>query len=134
LDKLADHLFVFEGNGHIRDYPGKSSEYYSTVKLENAPVQEKEANGKTKPVRKDSGSERTAAPKKIPYRQQKRMEALEETIQNLDRERTELEKILSEPGRSLEEITRASERMGEILRKQEKSWEELLGLEDQSVP
>jgi ATP-binding cassette subfamily F protein uup len=134
LDKLADHLFVFEGNGHIRDYTGKSSEYYSTVKLENAPVQEKEANGKTKPVRKDSGSERTAAPKKIPYRQQKRMEALEETIQNLDRERTELEKILSEPGRSLEEITRASERMGEILRKQEKSWEELLGLEDQLGP
>ena len=132
LDKLADHLFVFEGNGHVRDYPGKSSEYYSAVKLENAPAQEKEANGKTKPVGKDSGSERTAAPKKLTYRQQKRMEALEETIQDLDRERTELEKILSEPGRSLEEITQASVRMGEILRKQEQNWAELLDLEGQS--
>jgi len=132
LDKLADHLFVFEGNGHIRDYPGKSSEYYSAVKLENAPAQEKEANGKAKPAGKDPGSERSAAPKKMTYRQQKRMEALEETIQELDRERTELEKILSEPGRSLEEITRASVRMGEILSKQEQNWTELLDLEGQS--
>ena len=60
------------------------------------------------------------------------MEALEETIQELDRERTELEKILSEPGRSLEEITRASVRMGEILSKQEQNWAELLDLEGQS--
>lgn len=122
LDKLADHLFVFEGDGIIRDYPGKSSEYYKTVKFENAPVPEK----------KERGGERSAAPKKQTYRQKKRMEALEECIQELDREKTDLEKSLSDPGRPLEEITKASVRLGEILHKQEQNWEELLGLEDQS--
>ncbi len=132
LDKLADHLFVFEGNGHIRDYPGKSSEYYKSVKMELAAALEKEAPAKAKPGRKESGGERSNGPKKLTYKQKKRMEALEETIQELDRERTELEKILSEPGRSLEEITRASVRMGEILHKQEQNWAELLDLEGQS--
>ncbi len=132
LDKLADHLFVFEGDGIIRDYPGKSSEYYKTRKLETAPALENENPGKAKPVSKEPGSERPAGPKKLTYRQKKRMEALEESIQELDREKTELEKILSDPGRSLEEITQASVRMGEILSKQEQRWEELLGLEDQS--
>jgi len=50
----------------------------------------------------------------------------------LDREKTDLEKSLSDPGRPLEEITKASVRLGEILHKQEQNWEELLGLEDQS--
>ena len=32
LDKLADHIFVFEGDGLIKDYVGKYSEYREMVK------------------------------------------------------------------------------------------------------
>jgi len=59
------------------------------------------------------------------------MEALEQAIQSLDQEREALEKVLSDPTHPLEEITAASVRMGEILGLLEKSWEELLGLENQ---
>jgi exonuclease VII small subunit len=61
------------------------------------------------------------------------MEELEQMIQELDQEKAELEKVLSDPARPLEEITGASVRMGEILESLEKNWEELLGLEDQRV-
>jgi len=134
LDKLADHLFVFEGDGVIRDYPGKSSEYYKLVKKEAAATPGKEVIRKAKPGNKEPASDEVPAPKKLTYRQKKRMEALEESIQELDREKTALEKTLSDPGKPLEEITTASVRLGEILRKQEQNWEELFGLEDQLVP
>ncbi|MEJ1730182.1 hypothetical protein SMA90_28030, partial [Escherichia coli] len=75
----------------------------------------------------------TPVKKKITYREQKRMEELEQMIQELDQEKAELEKVLSDPARPLEEITGASVRMGEILESLEKNWEELLGLEDQRV-
>ena len=132
LDKLADHLFVFEGEGIIRDYPGKSSEYFMSVKMENTAAPEKEIPGKAKPGHKVPAGDESAAPKKLTYRQKKRMEALEENIQELDREKTDLEKTLSDPGKSLEEITKASVRMAQILLQQDQSWEELLSLESQS--
>jgi ABC transport system ATP-binding/permease protein len=132
LDKLADHLFVFEGDGIVRDYPGKTSEYYRLKKTAGSTVQ----NSGTSVKKRTDGTANGPGPvpegKKLTYRQRKQMEALEETIQELDREKTDLEKTLSEPGRSLEEITQASVRMGEILSKQEQNWAELLDLEGQS--
>lgn len=42
-DKCADHLFVFEGDGVVKDYPGSLSEYASIlVELENDTIMQKE--------------------------------------------------------------------------------------------
>lgn len=122
MDKLADHLFIFQGDGIVRDYPGKCSEYYRTLSIPEGKTSERKKEIRHTPVKK-----------KITYREQKRMEELEQMIQELDREKAELEKVLSDPARPLEEITGASVRMGEILESLEKNWEELLGLEDQRV-
>lgn len=121
MDKLADHLFVFQGGGLVRDFPGSCSEYYRS----------RPAAPENKPEVRKTETKEPRAGKKLTYARQMRMEALEQAIQSLDQEREALEKVLSDPTHPLEEITAASVRMGEILGLLEKSWEELLGLENQ---
>ena len=151
MDKLADHLFAFEGQGIVQDYPGKCSDYYrsrAAAAPTPAPASRPAAHPGAGAAASRSGGSipvqtpapipvQTPAPtpvqtvKKLTYRQRKRLEELEAEIQALEEEKFRLESLLSDPERPLSQITEASVRMGEILARLELDWEELLGLEDQ---
>jgi len=139
MDKLADHLFVFEGQGAVKDYPGKCSDYYRS-RSAAAPAAAPAGRTGTAPARATSSATAPASAsatasaqtvKKLTYRQRKRLEELEAEIQALEGEKSRLESLLSDPERLLTQITEDSVRMGEILARLEEDWEELLGLEDQ---
>lgn len=132
MDNLVDHIFVFEGDGHIRDYHSNYTEYRKETELKNraeqkqrkearAAILEEEARHRTK--------SNTGSKPKATYKEKKEYEQLETEIADLNKERAEIEELLSsgtesDPGK----ITAASKRIGELialLDEKEMRWLEL---------
>ncbi len=107
LDKLADHIFVFEGNGVIKDYVGKYSEYREYVR-------ELEREKAPKPV-KVAKEEVQTTKKGLTYKEKREVEALETDIESLEKEKSDLEAALSSGILSPKNLTEKSVRIGEVI-------------------
>lgn len=83
MDKLADHLFIFEGNGKIRDFNGQYSDYWEDAKNDKPEKTKKIITPKIAPVK---GIE-----KKLSYAEKKEIEELEKKIKVLEKRKKELE-------------------------------------------
>jgi ATP-binding cassette subfamily F protein uup len=115
MDKIVDHLFIFEGNGEIYDFPGNYSDYRVSQKQQEIEDRRNEATAVAKekavPSAKSTASER----KKLSYREQKELEALGEEIAKLEQEKAGLETELSGGMLKAEELIRKSGRIGELI-------------------
>lgn len=136
LDSIADHLFVFEGDGKVRDFPGNYTEYRQW-----RDAREKEARTVQNPRRNSSpaadadGSAQTArvsrggierAPK-LTFKERKELEALTEEIDRLTEEKQELERLFNS-GEVVADIDSKSRRYTELaslLDDKEMRWLEL---------
>ena len=113
LDKLADHIFVFEGDGLIKDYVGKYSEYREMVKELEA-AKERELIKKKEPVIiKNNDDKKTSG--KLTWKEQRELEEIEEKLDTLEKEKSSLEAALSSGSLSPEELTKYSLRIGEVI-------------------
>lgn len=101
IDKLVDHVFVFEGNGSIKDYPGNYTEYreWKQDTKGNDVIEEAEQIVETKEtdeVKYVKGNTETKKDsKRLTYKEQREMELLEKEITSLERNKAELENKLS---------------------------------------
>ena len=113
LDRLVDHLLIFTGNGKVKDFIGGYSEYREYIKtLEAAEKsQARAAEAASKPVQKQE----KVTKKKLSWKEQKELEALEADLDKLGAEKKSLEALLSNPGSDLEQTLKASERIGGLL-------------------
>ena len=113
LDRLVDHLLIFTGNGKVKDFIGGYSEYREYIKtLEAAEKsQARAAEAASKPVQKQEKMPK----KKLTWKEQKELEALEADLDKLGAEKKSLEELLSNPGSDLEQTLKASERIGGLL-------------------
>jgi ATP-binding cassette subfamily F protein uup len=109
MDKLVDHLFVFTGDGVIKDFTGKCSEYRAYMKSLAEP-EPKPQKIKTRQV-----AENTVKTAKLSYKDQKRKEELEKDIEALEQEKKALEEQLSACTLPAGELTKASVRIGEVM-------------------
>ncbi len=141
IDKTVDHLLVFRGNGDIKDFPGNYTQYreWSQMKQEGERQQEKErrqkATAQAQPkAATDGQAEGTAADRqtqqkrKLTYKEKRLLEQLEQDISRLEKEKQELEEALSSGTLSVEKLTEASRRYGEVgaeLDEKEMQWLEL---------
>ena len=134
LDKLVDHLFVFCGDGVIKDFVGSYSEYREFIKEYEAKQRSKErAAEKAEKAAKESV---TAKPqmqtkKKLTYKEQKELEQLEKDLEALASEKAELEEALSSGTMPFDKLQEASQRIGEIIEltdEKEMRWLELSDL------
>ena len=115
MDHIVDHLFVFEGNGKIKDYHSNYTQY-RLEKLREQKEQKKSAAStkENKAVQKNSPS--LPSKRKATYKEQKEYEALTAEIESLTNEKAELEQKLSDSSLTdATEITRASTRIGELM-------------------
>jgi ATP-binding cassette subfamily F protein uup len=107
MDKVVDHLLVFNGGAEVRDFPGNYTQYREwregCVREERKTAQ----GGRVLPAndRKDTGK------RKLTYKEQKELETLEEEIVKLEGEKTELEGVLSSGELSTEELWEKSRRV-----------------------
>lgn len=133
LDKLADHLFIFEGNGIIKDFVGSYSGYRQYMKDKEA--ERKAAGAERKAVeaeRKAKENSQSDAGKtgkrKLSYKEQRELEQLEKDLEALNSEKAALEEALSSGTLSTEELTISSARIGEVINlldEKEMRWLEL---------
>ena len=115
MDHIVDHLFVFEGNGKIKDYHSNYTQY-RLEKLREQKEQKKSAAStkENKAVQKNSPT--LPSKRKATYKEQKEYEALTAEIESLTNEKAELEQKLSDGSLTdATEITHASTRIGELM-------------------
>ena len=124
LDRLVDHLFVFCGNGVVKDFIGNYSEYRSFIKDYR---KEQAAAAKELSVRGE-GKTKTEKVRRLSWKEQREMENLEAEIEALNAEKASLEESLSSGALGTEELMKASERIGEVIKlcdEKEMRWLEL---------
>ena len=133
LDRLADHLFVFCGDGVIKDFIGSYSEYRAFIK-EYESQQKAGARAEEKAARAARNAVGTAekkpspAKKKLSYKEQRELEQLEKDLGSLGEERARLEADLNSGTLPYEQLQKASQRIGEIIAEteaKENRWLEL---------
>ena len=124
MDKLVDHLFIFENNGMIKDFYGNYTRYKEQkVWIEKGNRLRAKAD---KPKNTQSPSQTSSS--KMTYKERKEFEALEASINELEREKIELNDILSSPAEYAENIETISKRYSalcEELNQQCNRWLEL---------
>lgn len=123
MDNLVDHIFVFEGEGRIRDYHSNYTEYREARQLMERNAQRQRKEEKPRYERPKSDKPRAT------YKQQKEYEQLTAEIEALTAERKEIESMLSSGTETdSNKITEASKRIGELiatLDEKEMRWLEL---------
>jgi ATP-binding cassette subfamily F protein uup len=127
MDRLVDHLFVFQGEGQIKDFPGNYSEFREWEKQQ-------------KTVEKSKSSDRSAKPKESPtgntnkanFKQKKEFEQIQLDIALLEEEKLKYIAQINEGAEDHEALVKWSKRIQEIdaqLNSLEQRWLELSELE-----
>jgi ATP-binding cassette subfamily F protein uup len=131
MDKVVDHLLVFQGDAKVRDFPGNYTQYRDE-KEEDEKRQREEQVKSTKKETKTSGSENQnnnqSAKKKMSFKEQKEFESLEAEIAELEQEKADIEQFLSSGDAEHDAILKASERfayLSEIIDEKTMRWLEL---------
>lgn len=127
MDKVVDHVFVFEGNGVIKDYFGNYTEYYRGKLVEEQALKSKQKQEKDSKVE----SRVKEVSKKPTFKQQKEYDALTIEIENLEVERSGILEKMNSGASSTVELQKLSLRYAELekhLEETENKWLELAEL------
>ena len=122
LDKLVDHLFIFCGDGVVKDFVGSYSEYREYIKEYEADqrsqaraAEKAEKDKAAKEAAKAGMTEVPAKKKKLSYKEQKEFEQIEKDLEALAAEKADLEAKLSSGEMPFDQLQAASERIGQIM-------------------
>jgi ATP-binding cassette subfamily F protein uup len=114
MDKLVDHVFVFEGNGQIKDFPGNYSDYRSNL-IQTDKENKIIAKEEKKPVERIQNSIKPAQ-KKLSFKEQREFDLLTKEIEQLETEKAAIENNLSAALLTAGEIVAKSNRLSQILK------------------
>lgn len=113
LDKCVDHLFVFEGEGQIKDFVGHYSEYREYVKEKEA--EERNTQRNTPQQKPQQQRTHDTSKRKLSFKEQRELEQLEQDLSTLGNERSALETELSSGTLPYDRLTAVSTRIEEII-------------------
>lgn len=112
MDKLVDHLFVFEGDGIVRDFPGNYTQYrIAEIEKKSQPEAAPIVVEKEKPLVVVAKNNQA----KLSYKEQREFESIENEITTLNGEKAILEMKMSNASLSFEELAVSAKRIGEII-------------------
>lgn len=112
MDKIIDHLLVFEGQGRIKDFPGNYTQYREWASLQ--PQEKTSTASNSKEDNDPKKNYRNDTKRKLSYKEKREFEQLEEEIIQLEEEQKALEDALSGSELSVEEITEKSKRLASL--------------------
>ena len=132
MDKVVDHLLVFQGNCKIKDFPGNYTDYRQWKELKEEEEREsaeatKKANQLAKPTSTQPKNS-TEGKRKLTFNEKREYEQLTKDIELLETEKAELEASLASGTLNNDEIMTKSQRFQEItnlLDEKELRWLEL---------
>ncbi|MFT7100504.1 MAG: ATP-binding cassette subfamily F protein uup [Bacteroidia bacterium] len=117
LDRIVEHIFVFEGQGEIKDYNGSYTEYRLDQEKQ-AKKEKKEAKQEALAAAEKPNPDKNAgqAPKtKRSFKEKYEFETLEKEIEELEVEKGTLETKLAENATDFDVISKATERLGTVI-------------------
>lgn len=128
MDKVVDHLLVFNGQGDIRDFPGNYSDYreWKVAKAEHDKSGAKPVKGKPAPRIRPNDKRR------LTFKERKEMEQLEQEIAALEEEKKRIETELCSGTLTVDQLTGYSKRLpglNEELDRKSMRWLELSEIE-----
>ncbi|MFR9523816.1 MAG: ABC-F family ATP-binding cassette domain-containing protein [Rikenellaceae bacterium] len=117
MDKVAEHLLIFQGEGRIKDFPSSYSDYlvwrdlkaqHEAEERETKNATEKKSNAAEKPAK-------SLATAKISYKEKMELEAIETALAELEEEKAQIEVKLSSGTLDIDDLTKKSERIAQII-------------------
>ena len=129
MDKLVDHLFVFEGDGYVRDYPGNYSDYRAWKQIQEEKEQkEAEIRNKAEKQRINALPKEEPKGRRLTYEERKEFRSLEKAIEKLEKKKLEISNKFSDPsltGEDMEKMSKELGRIGKEIEEKEDRWLEL---------
>ncbi len=124
MDRLVDHLLVFEGDGVITDFPGNFTQYRLEKKENSSNEKTSDSQSKETLIHEKKQEEK----KRLSYKEKREFETLQKEIEMLSAEKEKITLRLQETSLQYEEIQTLSNRFSEItsqLDEKEMRWLEL---------
>ncbi len=127
MDKLVDHLFVLDGEGNLKDFPGNYSLWRDYGDTDTPIPQGKKSSAETtEPVVKNDYSER------LSYNEKREYGLLESDIEKLEKRKAEIENIFATENPEAEELQKLSDELGKVLSDIETKGERWLELSERA--
>ena len=114
MDKVVDHIFVFDGEGSIKDFPGNYSDWRDW-RIEEKAAAAKEAAEKAAKSAAPKQSYRTETKRKLTFKERKEYESLEEEIMALEEEKASIEQAMSSGTLDNDTLLKHSMRIQEVI-------------------
>ena len=128
MDKIVDHLLVFNGNGDINDFPGNYTQYRMWQAL-----QPKDAEKSDNTEKREKKSYHGEQKRKLSFKEKRELQQLEADIEALEKEQKQIEEELCSGTLSVEDLTQKSKRLPQLkdeLDEKSMRWLELSEIED----
>lgn len=128
MDKIVDHLLVFNGNGDINDFPGNYTQYRMWQAL-----QPKDAEKSDNTEKREKKSYHGEQKRKLSFKEKRELQQLEADIEALEKEQKQIEEELCSGTLSVEDLTQKSKRLPQLkdeLDKKSMRWLELSEIEN----
>lgn len=93
MDRVVDHIFVFKGGGDIKDFPGNYTDYRDWCEEEKKT--QKSAEAKNNKPATEKNNRRNEGKRKLSFKEQREYESLEGEIELLEKEKQQLEELMS---------------------------------------
>ena len=108
MDRLVDHLFIFEGEGQVRDFPGNYTDYRANISND---TKLKQTKSKDKVIVKNNVAEQK---RKLTYKEKKEYDTIESVIDALEQEKTTIGAQFNDPDLNPEKMKELGKRIKEI--------------------
>lgn len=116
MDKMVDHLFVFEGEGAIKDIVGNYTEFRKK-KIEDK--REEKAQEKVQEIKKEEVKQTVATPvkdkKKLSFKEKHEFDQLEVELEKLEEEKAKWTSVLSDGSSSNQDIMEAGQKLAKVV-------------------
>ncbi|ULQ57323.1 ABC-F family ATP-binding cassette domain-containing protein [Flavihumibacter rivuli] len=132
MDRLVDHLFVFEGDGMIRDFPGNYSLYRIWQKEQEAKQAAQPSTASLKTETPSTTPAEQPTKRKLSYKEKREFEQLEKDLAALEKEKLEVSEAMGTGNLPFDKLQELANRAGEIsrlLEEKEMRWLELSEME-----
>ena len=112
MDKVVDHLLVFQGQGVVKDFPGNYTQFRAEMLKRGAVAAKDEPQESAKP--KANVKTKSPQARKLSYKEQRELQQLGDDIDRLEQEKRELEAALCSGTLSVDDITAKSRRLPQL--------------------
>ncbi len=127
MDKVVDHLLVFNGNAELKDFPGNYTDYREWMEIEEevsrqqttddrqrTTVETRRTSSEKNNAKHGTSSDNESPKRKLTYKEQKEFESLELEIPELEKEKADIENRLASGTLTTDEIMFASKQHAEL--------------------